>query len=47
MIKSSNRQDFVDDDSNDVSPKHDHVVDSSSLAHTYCVELNAKEEVVK
>ena len=45
--QSPNRQDFLDDDSNDVSPKHDQVVDSNSLEHTYCVELNGEEEVVK
>lgn len=46
-VQSPNRQDFVDDDSNDASPSHDPVVDSSSSEHTYCAGLNGEECVVK
>jgi len=40
-------QDFVYDDTNDVPPINDIVVDSNSSEHTYYAELTGDEEVVK
>ena len=45
--QSPNMQDFVYDDTNDVPPINDIVVDSNSSEHTYYAELTGDEEVVK